>query len=158
MCDLSNWYWQLSDGRVWSTAAAAFVDAAQASDWLTFKGFTAIPSSPVDDSGEQSESGLHAALMFYGLSLGALATTEEMAATIRSERDQRITATDYLAMPDYPLSDESLAAVKSYRQTLRDLPTQDGFPWGGDISAAPWPEMPAITTTTSESTVETTAS
>lgn len=69
---------------------------------------------------------------------------EQQAATIRAERDSRLAATDYLLMPDYPLSTESLAATKAYRQALRDITGQDGFPWGGDVSAVPWPEKPEL--------------
>ena len=46
---------------------------------------------------------------------------------LRAERDRRIAATDYLLMPDYPLAENSRAAVQSYRQALRDLPTQEGW-------------------------------
>ena len=35
----------------------------------------------------------------------------------------KIAETDYLAMPDYPLSDEDKAAVMAYRQALRDIPS-----------------------------------
>jgi hypothetical protein len=48
-------------------------------------------------------------------------------------------ATDYLVMPDYPISAEDLAAVKSYRQSLRDVPEQKGFP-----TEIEWPVAPAI--------------
>ena len=61
---------------------------------------------------------------------------------LRAERDARVAATDYLLMPDYPLSDEARAAVRDYRQTLRDLPSRDGAPWDGE-EATPWPDMPA---------------
>lgn len=71
-------------------------------------------------------------------------TTEEQAVTVRAERDRRIAATDYLIMLDYPISADTLAAVKVYRQELRDLPAQGGFPWGGDVLAVPWPEQPAV--------------
>lgn len=68
-------------------------------------------------------------------------TTEELAARVRAERDRRITATDYLVMPDYPLDTDKLEEIKAYRQALRDLPQQPGFPWGGpDDPACPWPE------------------
>lgn len=70
-------------------------------------------------------------------------TTEELAASVRAERDRRITATDYLVMPDYPLSQENLEEIKTYRQSLRDLPQQPGFPWNGpDDPACPWPVKP----------------
>jgi hypothetical protein len=71
-------------------------------------------------------------------------TTEQQATAIRAERDRRIAATDYLVMPDYPLTTETLEEVKTYRQALRDLPDQKGFPWGGDVSAVPWPVKPSL--------------
>ena len=64
-------------------------------------------------------------------------------ARLRAERDARISATDYLMTADYPLSDEAKAAVRDYRQTLRDLPSRDGAPWDGGEEATPWPDMPA---------------
>lgn len=69
-------------------------------------------------------------------------TQEELAASIRAERDKRIAATDYLVMPDYPLDTDKLEEIKAYRQALRDLPQQPGFPWGGpDDPACPWPSL-----------------
>ena len=65
---------------------------------------------------------------------------------LRAERDRRIAATDYLLMPDYPLAENSRAAVQSYRQALRDLPTQEGAPWDGGGEATPWPAMPVVQT------------
>jgi hypothetical protein len=29
-----------------------------------------------------------------------------------------------------------------YRQALLDIPEQEGFPWGGVVEDAPWPEIP----------------
>lgn len=65
---------------------------------------------------------------------------------LRAERDRRIAATDYLIMPDYPLAEDSRAAVRSYRQALRDLPTKEGAPWDGGGETTPWPAMPAVQT------------
>lgn len=62
-----------------------------------------------------------------------------VARDVRRERDKRILATDYLLMTDYPISDVDLEAVKSYRQALRDITRQDGFPI--DIV---WPEKPEV--------------
>lgn len=73
-------------------------------------------------------------------------TTEELAVRVRAERDRRITATDYLVMPDYPISQEKLEEIKVYRQALRDLPEQLGFPWNGpDDPACPWPTLDETT-------------
>lgn len=70
-------------------------------------------------------------------------TTEELAASVRAERDRRITATDYLVMPDYPISQDKFEDIKVYRQALRDLPQQLGFPWGGsEDPECPWPVEP----------------
>lgn len=69
-------------------------------------------------------------------------TTEELAASVRAERDRRITATDYLVMLDYPLDTDKLEEIKAYRQALRDLPQQLGFPWGGpDDPECTWPSL-----------------
>ena len=65
---------------------------------------------------------------------------------LRSERDRRLAATDYLLMPDYPLDDTRKEAVRLYRQALRDLPSQEGAPWDGGGEATPWPELPACAT------------
>lgn len=67
-------------------------------------------------------------------------TQEDLAARVRAERDRRIAETDYVVMSDYPLSQEKLEEIKVYRQALRDLPQQPGFPWNGpDDPACPWP-------------------
>lgn len=72
-------------------------------------------------------------------------TTEELAARVRAERDRRLTATDYLVVPDYPLDPDKLEEVKTYRQALRDLPQQPGFPWNGpNDPACPWPVLPVL--------------
>ncbi|AVY92866.1 hypothetical protein DAI18_01530 [Microvirgula aerodenitrificans] len=60
---------------------------------------------------------------------------DALADTARARRDALITATDYLLMPDYPISAGQLAEVRAYRQALRDLPLQPGFPQHID-----WPQ------------------
>lgn len=58
---------------------------------------------------------------------------------IRTRRDALLRASDYAVMPDYPLTDEQLVAVKQYRQALRDIPeTAD------DPDAIEWPEKPEV--------------
>lgn len=64
-------------------------------------------------------------------------------ARLRAERDRRLAATDYLLMPDYPIPDDQRAVLQSYRQSLRDLPSQEGAPWDGGGEETPWPELPA---------------
>lgn len=47
---------------------------------------------------------------------------------VRAKRDSLISKTDYLLAPDYPISAKDLEKVKVYRQALRDVPSQEGFP------------------------------
>lgn len=52
----------------------------------------------------------------------------ELATTIRSKRNSLLAETDYLLMPDYPISKEYSEKVKEYRQQLRDITKQENFP------------------------------
>ena len=63
----------------------------------------------------------------------------EASAQVRAQRDALLAETDHLVMPDYPLTEEEREAVKVYRQALRDVPQQDGFPL--EVS---WPEKPEV--------------
>lgn len=77
-----------------------------------------------------------------------LPTLEELAASVRAERNKRLALTDHLVMPDYPLDANKLEEIKAYRQALRDLPQQPGFPWNGpDDPACPWPYLEELATT-----------
>ena len=60
-----------------------------------------------------------------------------LAASARQKRDRLIATTDYLVTPDYPIESDRLAKVKIYRQALRDIPGQPGFP-----RSITWPEKP----------------
>ena len=64
-------------------------------------------------------------------------TNEELARIVRGTRDAKLSETDYLVVPDYPISEENLAEVKVYRQALRDITEQTGFP--KDVI---WPDLP----------------
>lgn len=75
-------------------------------------------------------------------------TLEELAASVRAERNKLLALTDHLVMPDYPLDTDKLEEIKVYRQALRDLPQQPGFPWDGpDDPACPWPYLEELATT-----------
>ena len=62
---------------------------------------------------------------------------EVLAENARSERDRRIAETDYYMMPDYPSDPNNIEEMKAYRQSLRDIPKQEGFP-----SKFTWPDVP----------------
>ena len=62
---------------------------------------------------------------------------EDLATKIRMQRNNLLKQTDYLMMSDYPIESDRLAKVKIYRQALRDIPEQAGFP-----RTIAWPEKP----------------
>lgn len=64
---------------------------------------------------------------------------EILSLDVRLERDKLLSDTDHLIQSDYPISDEKKQEIKVYRQALRDIPQQDGFP---DNIA--WPDKPVI--------------
>jgi len=59
------------------------------------------------------------------------------AIALRKVRDYILGQTDYCALPDMPMCAATRAEVIRYRQRLRDLPQQPGFP-----ARCVWPEPP----------------
>lgn len=62
----------------------------------------------------------------------------DLSEAVRRKRDVLLSQTDFLVMPDYPIDTADLEAVKDYRQALRNLPQQAGFP-----TYIQWPAFPA---------------
>ena len=58
---------------------------------------------------------------------------DRAAAKVREDRNAKLTVTDWTAFSDVTMSD----AMETYRQALRDVPAQDGFP-----NTITWPEAP----------------
>lgn len=54
--------------------------------------------------------------------------------SVRAERNRKLTASDWTQVEDAPVDKAAWAA---YRQGLRDVPLQEGFPW--DVT---WPVEP----------------
>lgn len=73
-------------------------------------------------------------------------TDEELSTQARTERDRKIAKTDYYMMSDYPSNPQNLEELKVYRQALRDVPKQEGFPM--DVR---WPDVPKFLCKDSES-------
>ena len=62
---------------------------------------------------------------------------------VRMTRDALLSSTDYLLMPDYPLSTEDRKSMEVYRQVLRDITKDPSFPWTGTPTQnIPWPKNP----------------
>jgi hypothetical protein len=59
---------------------------------------------------------------------------ESKKSSVRSERNQKLSDSDWTQLADSP---ENKAAWATYRQALRDIPTQAGFPW-----EVQWPTQP----------------
>ena len=62
------------------------------------------------------------------------ARTDAKAAAVRQDRNRRLTNCDWTQLPDSPVD---AAPWATYRQELRDITAQAGFPW--DVV---WPEEP----------------
>lgn len=58
--------------------------------------------------------------------------------SVRAERDQKLTDTDWTQMADSPLASDKKTEWATYRQSLRDLPTASGFP-----HTMTWPTEPS---------------
>lgn len=63
------------------------------------------------------------------------ARTEAQAASVRAQRDQLLLACDWTQLADSPVDP---LPWRTYRQELRDLPQQPGFPW-----SVTWPTPPS---------------
>ena len=55
--------------------------------------------------------------------------TTAKAALQRAERNRVLTKTDYTQCLDFPGNDSERASYAVFRQALRDVPEQAGFPW-----------------------------
>lgn len=112
-------HYRLDDGRVWSISEAKFVSSDIEN---------AVFSTCPDEQGNSSVEGLIGCLEFYGYPKGELKSDSEYADEVRLERNKRLLETDYLMMPDYPLTVDKINSIKIYRQQLRDISKQNGFP------------------------------
>lgn len=62
---------------------------------------------------------------------------------IRLVRDTKLRKCDKMSpMRWYGMTEEQKQQWAAYRQALLDIPQQEGFPWEGNMDAAPWPEEP----------------
>lgn len=65
------------------------------------------------------------------------AQTAHEAETVRNERNRLLRESDWTQLTDSTLDETGLVLWQSYRQALRDVPQQAGFPFIVD-----WPEKP----------------
>lgn len=67
-------------------------------------------------------------------------TSEQQEMQIRAQRNSLLTLCDWTQLPDAPLTAEQKQAWAEYRQALRDVPEQAGFP-----ENVAWPLVPEAT-------------
>ena len=58
----------------------------------------------------------------------------------RAQRDKLLADTDWTQVLDAPIDSATREAYRTYRQALRDIPEQEGFP-----ETITWPELPSVT-------------
>lgn len=107
------------------TAAAKSASDAQ--------GYMQAASSSATTSAD-SATAAQASATQAGQSANAAAASAKAAALVRDERDRRIAVTDWTVLGD---AKTVKADWKTYRQALRDVPEQAGFPY-----AVVWPTPP----------------
>ena len=66
----------------------------------------------------------------------AAGANDRAAAEVRTERDAKLTQSDWTQVADAPVDK---AAWATYRQALRDIPSQAGFP-----NEVTWPTEPEV--------------
>ena len=65
------------------------------------------------------------------------AKDEEQAKSVRNSRTEKLRESDWTQLDDTPMSNTQKAGWATYRQALRDVPDQAGFPWEVE-----WPVQP----------------
>ena len=74
---------------------------------------------------------------FTDIHVETTVTEEELASLARSDRNILLDQSDWTQMPDSALSDSKKKEWIAYRKSLRDIPSQSGFP-----KTITWPTMP----------------
>ena len=114
---------QASGGTVYQYSQAAGVEQ------LDGKWYTKYILGPVFTDGETTAAEQEAA---YKASKDA-----EQAKSVRTSRDDKLKDCDWTQLDDTPLSNTVKATWAIYRQALRDVTTQAGFP-----QTITWPDAP----------------
>ena len=114
---------QASGGTVYQYSQAAGVEQ------ISGKWYTKYILGPVFTDGETTAAEQEAA---YKASKDA-----DQAKSVRTSRDDKLKETDWTQLDDTPLSNTVKATWAIYRQALRDVTTQAGFPWTNTWPVAP---------------------
>ena len=82
----------------------------------------------IDVTGDEWIDGLEVADVPQPMTEALRIYNEGHAALIRQQRNAALAETDWTQLADAPFTTEEQATIRAYRQSLRDLPQQAGFP------------------------------
>jgi hypothetical protein len=129
-------YQQANGGPTWGITTEEILDSLGAD--VVFEGPQAQPTRyqfAFRDGVEQIEGKWYTKYSVADMDADQIAAKDaEQASAVRSERNAQLTASDWTQLPDAPVDHAAWAA---YRQDLRDITNQSGFPWTID-----WPTQP----------------
>lgn len=98
--------------------------------------FTHYIAGPVFKDYTDDEGVVHTAAEQY--EAYCFAKDAEQGKVVREERNRRLATCDWTQLADSPLNAEGKSAWAFYRENLRMVPEQAGFPWG-----VQWPPAPS---------------
>ncbi len=129
-------YQQANGGPTWGQTTEEILDSLGAD--VVFEGPQAQPTRyqvAFADGVEQVDGKWYTKYGVNNMDVDAIAAKdEEQAKSVRASRTEKLKDSDWTQVADSPVDQ---AAWATYRQALRDITAQEGFPW--DIE---WPEQP----------------
>ena len=129
-------YTKANGGPSWETTTTEILDKLGAD--VVFEGPQASPTRyqvSFADGVEQTGGKWYTKWSVADMSAEAIATKDaEQAASMRKQRDDKLAECDWTQVNDAPVNK---AAWATYRQALRDVTAQSGFPW-----TVEWPDAP----------------
>ncbi|PYE87390.1 hypothetical protein [Phyllobacterium leguminum] len=132
MYDPYDWYWRADDGRVFSSARQAIVDADD-EEYLGWRNDARQPTPwPLDDAGQQTDAALQAVLTPFGLYVGlAEAKAGHKAAVDQAaerERKKYITPGEGQAMEYQQAATEAIAYLAALEADPKYEPEPGAYP------------------------------
>ena len=117
---------QATGGTVYQYSQAAGVEQVDGK-WFTKYVLGPVFTDTTDDTGNVTSASQHEA------AYKAIKDAEQ-ASAVRKSRGDKLADSDWTQVADAPVDK---AVWATYRQALRDITTQDGFPW-----TVTWPDAP----------------
>jgi hypothetical protein len=129
-------YQQANDGPTWAATTEEVLEALGAD--VVFEGPQAQPTRyqiAFANGVEQIENKWYTKYSVADMDVDAIAAKDaEQAKSVRAQRGEKLKDSDWTQVADAPVDQ---AAWATYRQSLRDVTAQSGFPWTVD-----WPTIP----------------